>query len=102
MTDITKLPADVASRFNEKFPGKVATFRYVGEEDIKPFVIIDKEEARQFLADELAQAKAEGVKEERNAIFKDIIEKGGFIGVQGDKEYNCDVVCRLVLDENDK
>jgi len=51
---------------------------------------------------ELAQAVAEGVKEERNAIFKDIIEKGGFIGVQQGKEYNCDVVCRLVLDENDK
>jgi len=57
---------------------------------------------RRFLANELAKAKAEGVKEERNAIFKDIIEKGGFIGVQQGKEYNCDVVCRLVLDENDK
>jgi len=55
-----------------------------------------------FVSKKLAQAVAEGVKEERNAIFKDIIEKGGFIGVQGDKEYNCDVVCRLVLDENDK
>jgi len=54
-----KLPADVERRFNEKFPGKVGTFRYVGEEDIKPFVIIDKEEARQFLADELAKARGE-------------------------------------------
>jgi len=55
-----------------------------------------------FITSAIHQAVAEGVKEERNAIFKDIIEKGGFIGVQGDKEYNCDVVCRLVLDENDK
>jgi len=57
-----------------------------------------------FVSKKLAKAKAEGVKEERNAIFKDIIEKGGFIGVQGDKEYSCDLVCRSVLDsdENDK
>jgi len=68
MTDITKLPADVASRFDEKFPGKVATFRYVGEEDIKPFVIIDKQEARQFLADELAQAVAE--ERERKTVYQ--------------------------------
>jgi len=57
-----------------------------------------------FVSKKLAKAKAEGVKEERNAILKDIIEKGGFIGVQEGKEYSCDVVCRSVLDsdENDK
>jgi len=53
-----KLPADVERRFNEKLPGKVGTFRYVGSL-VELFVIIDREEARQFLADELAQARGE-------------------------------------------
>jgi len=57
---------------------------------------------------ELAQAQAKGEsigrEKERNAILKDIIEKGGFIGVREGKEYSFDVVCRSVLDsdENDK
>jgi len=56
-------------------------------------------EIESFLSFKIQQAVAEGVKEERNAILKDIIEKGGFIGVQQGKEYNCEVVCRPVLKE---
>ena len=70
MTD-KKLPEDVERRFNEKFPGKVDTLYHVDKLIVKlygvpfvsrcieTFVIIDREEARQFLADELAQAKTE-------------------------------------------
>jgi len=66
-----KLPADVERRFNEKFPGRVATLNHVDKLIVKlygvpfvsrciePFVIIDREEARQFLADELAKARGE-------------------------------------------
>ena len=66
MPDTIELPADVENRFNKKFPGKFSALRHVGKlygasfvsEVIESFVIIDREEARQFLADELAKVKA--------------------------------------------
>jgi len=63
-----KLPTDVERRFNKKFPGENAPLRHVGKfygaslfvsEGIESSVMIDREEARQFLADELEKARAE-------------------------------------------
>jgi len=92
MTDKIKLPADVERRFNEKFPGKFSTICHV-RNLVELSMIIDRKEVKQFLADELAKAR----EEERNAILKDIIEKGGFTAVQEGVEYSCDVICRPVL-----
>jgi len=54
-----------------------------------------------FVSKKLAEAQAEGERmgreKERNAILKDIIEKGGFTAVQEGVEYSCDVICRPVL-----
>ena len=72
-----KLPTDVERRFNKKFPGENAPLRHVGKfygaslfvsEGIESSVMIDREEARQFLADELEKARAESAKEERERI----------------------------------
>jgi len=58
MTDITKLPADVERRFNEKFPGKFSTICHV-RNLVEFSMIIDRKEVKQFLADEIAKARAE-------------------------------------------
>jgi len=57
MTD-KKLPADVERRFNEKFPGKFSTICHV-RNLVEFSMIIDRKEVKQFLADELTQARAE-------------------------------------------